>query len=410
MQGDIKGSMNKNFLQKKNRSYKTERGAASIFIVIFFALLIGVVTVSFVHIVDQDQQQALNNDLSQSAYDAAKAGVVDANRAIALCENKPEPDKSDCLAQFENKCDDLSNFSSEFGNLNLRKIGASEVGVGADGAKDSKLNQSYTCAKIQYETENIMLSVNNGKMHVLELNSDDQFNLINIKWFNSEDAGIDPATGFGTFPTYPELATDSAQWGGNATPPLLRLQLIRGEPGGGFNLSNLNNNSKTTFLYPSKTASGPEITSANLSFVTDESGKIKYQPQKVLCSNDRFKQAQLACEVLLFTSGNIAPGQKAYLVISPIYNKTTVSVQLQNTIALGTPTISLAKGYPTVDVTGRASDLFRRIKTTINLNGNPNTDIGGDDLPGYDSTKTLCKNFSIGRDYIAGNEALCSSD
>ena len=54
---------------------RKESGAASLFAVIFSAMLLTILAAGFVKLMLKDQQQAINNDLSQSAYDAALAGV-----------------------------------------------------------------------------------------------------------------------------------------------------------------------------------------------------------------------------------------------------------------------------------------------------------------------------------------------
>lgn len=394
--------MNKQHFKKNNKIHiNTQSGVASIFVVIFFALLLGVITVSFVRIVNQDQQQALNNDLSQSAYDAAKAGVVDANRAIAICNGHSGQAKTDCLAQFENKCSDLSSFGNSYG-LGLQKIGDTEVRVGS--ASDEKLNQSYTCAKIQYVTPSITLSLSNQKMRIIELKSDQPLNTIGIKWFNTKDAGTNPGTNI-AFPTpgFPKLATDSSSWGGQATPPLLRVQFLQSNADGKFDLTNLSNSAKTTFLYP---ISSSPLATDKVALMVDSRGGVKsLQPSRAQCTNAKFTSNQLACEAELIIPATV-PGQKAYLIIEPIYNAATVQVSASDSTS---GTTAQLQGYPTIDVTGRAGDLFRRIKTTIDANSSPNTSVGGDDAPGFDSTKTFCKNFSVGREYHASTVVQCNN-
>jgi len=63
-----------------------QSGAVSLFAVIFGAMLLTIVTIGFMRLMIMDQRQSSNNDLSQSAYDAALAGVEDAKRVVRAAQ------------------------------------------------------------------------------------------------------------------------------------------------------------------------------------------------------------------------------------------------------------------------------------------------------------------------------------
>src|SRR5699024_2023308 len=85
---------------------------------------------SFARLMIREQQRASDNDLSQSAYDAALAGVEDAKRALAVYDGSVDLEQCNGIAEV------LGGDSSD------------EVQVG-----DAEMNQAYTCVKVYTETE-----------------------------------------------------------------------------------------------------------------------------------------------------------------------------------------------------------------------------------------------------------------
>ena len=57
---------------------KTRKGATSMIVIIFFTLLAGILVLSFVSVMVANINESTNFNLSQSAYDAALAGIEDA--------------------------------------------------------------------------------------------------------------------------------------------------------------------------------------------------------------------------------------------------------------------------------------------------------------------------------------------
>lgn len=141
------------------RQFK-QQGLVSLFVVIFAALLMTVVTVGFIQLMIKDQQQATSSDLSQSAYDSAQAGVEDAKRLLLLdqaCRNGTAGPSVNCLAvasaltpqagESETSCDTLS----QAGIVN----GSSDETIIQQSAGDSAsdLDQAYTCVKVVVNTD-----------------------------------------------------------------------------------------------------------------------------------------------------------------------------------------------------------------------------------------------------------------
>ena len=151
-------------------NYKT--GAASFYIVAFSTLILMVVAASFASAIVAELERSSNDDLAQSAYDAAMAGVEDAKIAFAnyrACLTEGETGES--LSVLDNvSCEDIVYWvnhpngadgynACEMVGRVLGRIGkkddsdedASVVEV-KEGDSNNDMDQAYTCVKILTQT------------------------------------------------------------------------------------------------------------------------------------------------------------------------------------------------------------------------------------------------------------------
>lgn len=372
---------------------KGQSGAVSLFVVIFSALLMTIVTVSFVQLMIKDQRQATVSDLSQSAYDSAQAGVEDAKRLLLLdqsCRNNTAASTVNCIAianaltppsgQSETTCDTLSR-AGLVSATNGETIIAQSEG-------DARLDQAYTCVKIRVNTDDYKGSTEVNESDVVPLQGVDAFDTVELSWFSKEDLPSDttnPAIGFpntGTNVTLPPVGT---KWEFNH-PPLMRTQLMQlgeGSPLTEFdNQSGGKSNANTLFLYPSATG----LTEKD--FALDARRSPTTVPQQIAC-NTSFNDGEFACKATLRLPAPITGSsatRNAYLRLTGLYNGAHYKVVLKN----GSEVVKFNQVQPEVDSTGRANDMFRRVLARIELKGDfvyPEAAI--------DLTGNLCKNFVV---------------
>lgn len=382
-------------IQSRN-SHIRQQGAVSLFVVIFAALLMTIVTVSFVQFMLRDQQQATTNDLSQSANDSALAGVEDAKRLLLLdqsCRDGTAASGINCIAianalnpvagSNETTCNALVQ-AGLVGQTNDETIVQQSVGDNA-----GKLDQAYTCVKIAVNTADYKNDLDVNQSILVPITGVAAFDRVEVSWFSRSDVQNDTTSTTVGFPTTgPDVSLPrvGSRWQLNY-PPLLRTQLI--QTGSSFSLSDFDDsqpgnrsNANTLYLYPS--ATGVE----NKDFALDARRSPTNIPQQVRCSNS-FTAAEYVCKATILLpapiDGNVT-NRNAYLRLTALYNGAHFSVKLKN----GTSEVLFNRVQPQVDSTGRANDIFRRIKARIELSGDftyPEAAI--------DMTGDLCKNFTI---------------
>lgn len=376
--------------------HNRQSGAVSLFVVIFAALLMSVVTVGFVQLMLKDQQQSTANDLSQSAYDSAQAGVEDAKRLLLLkqsCDNNTAASTVSCGAvtsaltpapgQSETSCDTLAK-AGIVGETNGETIIQQSENDNA-----SKLDQAYTCVKIGVDTDDYKGTLGVNESDVIPLKGMSEFDTVELSWFSRADVSSqtnDPTIGFPSSGADVSLPPVGDKW--QVTyPALMRTQLI--QTGTSFKLSDFDDSqsggksdANTLFLYPS------EIGIANKDFALDARRNSSNAPQLAKC-NTSFVDGEYACTATIKLpkpiDGNAAQ-RDAFLRLSALYNGAHYSIKLKN----GSDPVKFDGVQPEVDSTGRANDLFRRVQARVELDGDFTYPEAAIDMEG-----NLCKNFTV---------------
>jgi Tfp pilus assembly protein PilX len=408
----------------KTISTNKQSGAVSLFVVIFFMLLATVVTVSFVRLMLTDQQQASDNDLSQSAYDSAQAGVEDAKRALLQY-------KSECLLTTTGSCATYSDrISSDVCNSALVGVAGTGLGGASSGpfkevmiqqssggtTSDDKLNQAYTCVTIDLATDDFVGTIQANQSQLVPLKSAGAFNRVKVEWFNKEDisaAGGSSSLNLSGIASNGNPLYAQGQWPLNR-PSLLRSQLIQ-VANTGFTLpsfdvvSDSRTNGATMFLYPTSQSGISEVNitqdDARRTDPADDPDPKTYAltPTSASCKPD-LSSGGYACSSVLVLPQPIGAGDDAnrvaFMRLTPLYNATHYRVTLfNNPVSDSSTPVQFKDVQPMVDSTGRANDLFRRVQSRVDLFDTtfPYPEAA------VDVTGSFCKDFAVtANQYIAG--------
>ncbi len=375
---------------------KSQTGAAAIFIVVFFAILITIIALSFLNIAMQDQQQATNNDLAQSAYDSADAGLEDATRALRWYRVNCPYNNPPITGQKDN-CDAYNDEFAAADRCNMAKLPpstlpgtqrvgtTSEVKISTNEATDKNLDQAYTCVTITTRTQNYQGVAKNGKSDTLiplRTVNNGEIDTVELKWFLNR--GQDSVT-----PDYPDPTElpKPDNWSSTA-PPIMRFQLIpvlRGD----ISITDVDADTKTAFLYPDKTLSAEEINLKNADI--GRSIEKVSAPNRAKCEATVEKD-KFACSARIINlpvaSRASAANTDYYLRLTALYNDADYQVRLFG--GGGTDLRLFDNVEPEVDSTGRANDVFRRVQSRVrdSIGSNPLND------GGFDITKGVCKEFT----------------
>ncbi len=374
-----------------------QKGAVSLFAVIFTTLLLTILTVSFIKLMVIDQQQSTDNDLSQSAYDSALAGVEDAKRVIRKCQ---EGDETACLA-LASATSDCRVIERAKGNDD---INYTETLVQSSVGSNEEYDQAYTCVNIEMDSSDYVFTTRGNRSEVVPLKAKGDFSKIEISWFPRDDASSSALPASVVSPGI-ELSKAS-DWPADK-PPLMRAQLI--SPNDKFQVDDLDSGfaRQTAFALPTGfVPSGESDTGVefNLSDPRRAAGGpdiglgLDNKPDAVVCSPDFGNYGGYSCRLTIkLGDDGISASRSAntFLRINTLYGSgSEVMVRL---LSSDDKPVRFDGVQPKVDSTGRANNLYRRVEARLRI---------GDDFayPDYsvDVKNSLCKDFA----YAEGDSGI----
>lgn len=359
-----------------NYRRKRETGAAALIVVMFSVLLLVTISVGFLRLVVQDQKRTNADELSRGAYDSAIAGVEDGKRVLQACVANGDTDA--CTAINDNKCDTVQKSHI----LSAADI-SGDVDLQSSSGSTGGYEQAYTCVKIQRNTDDYEGPLTQDVSQVIPLQTTGPFTQVVLSWFLNPGPGVSVDLGAGGNLPANTLWSPA----GTVRPPIMRAQLIQ------FNRSSFqledfdqNGGGHSLYLYPATAGADADIA---IDFGNDNrrnpssDGLLK----PVRCSTTL--SPRYVCSVKLslpLPVGATSPADRqAYLRLTSIYGDTTFSV--------APVTTQLQDVAPVIDSTGRAADVFRRIRARVQLVSPLESQITP--RATVDITKNFCKNISV---------------
>lgn len=424
--------------RKEYKMIKTKNGIASFYIIAFSTLILMVIVASFAALIVSEIEKSSNDDLSQSAYDSAMAGIEDAKLAyykyldsingvedLNTIIQQPNDDgnisKGEVVWYMLKSDDDYKELASTNPNLGpnfnrcdmVKKIlnrpndivETTEENTG----EGNNLQQEYTCVKINTTptsyvstlTSTQIIKVNttsNTNDTTASSNINNDINTIRIKWGRKNDVKTN------NFKDGKVTFSNEA-----SNPPTISVGII--QTAEEFKLSDFDSskdgqtNRGTVFLVPaddqtkatestdtySGTYTGTDnmITSDNIADSNNHS--TKNLPYLVYCNQENEYPCSAVLQLPRPVSNDGTRNKDTFMVvISNPYGQPELEYSLEfctdeNTCAspssstfteststeatLKQKAVSLSNMQISIDSTGRANDIYRRVEARLSLEG-----------------------------------------
>lgn len=416
---------------------KFKKGVASFYIVAFSTLILVIMVTSFSAIIISEVARTSNEDLSQSAYDSALAGIEDAKLVVydykACIEGRTTKPVNSALS-----CEEIKDIIEDEGEGDcdmVAKILGRNSGEGGEVliketiTGDNSLQQAYTCVKIKAVLDDIQIPISGGDggkvIQVKLANVDDyeKIKYMNIIWQSGSEAKFAQLTNNKVVFPSPDKSPE---------PPIIQVGLVQMATNfklSDFEKTNIDGNEfqtnrGTVLLVPTDdidkaTKSGAEnyIGAYNGSkneikakdVVTSNNQRSKNLPHVVYCSG-----GLCSAKIELPTPIDGVRNENFLVVINFPYEGSNDSGNVRigfddrdadyTVTAVGESGDTSTKEIPlkvqiSIDSTGRANDLYRRVEARL---GGPIDSVVSSnnaiELFGGKNTKALSKELKVTRE------------
>ncbi len=403
-------------MNKMNKKFR--KGAASFYIVAFATLVLVIVAASFAIVIISAISRTSNDDLSQSAYDAALAGVEDAKLAYAnykACIQKSATYQDALTGGNDVNCQDIVYFMNhpdcDMVAHMLGRIGKREKGevfvqeTKTSGGSSNNINEAYTCVMIKTSLSDYRASLSaNNTYQVVKVNLDggvraSDIETVRLSWYSNREGAIFNYTNF--LSTTQRVTFQSLKSVKVATPPTITASLI--QTANSFTLEQLNGKASgaqtdraTMYFVPTDSRSAA-MTSVSNNYTGAYNGNTnRISDVQIASTNDHMKDLpfvtfcdpnntsdEFACSVemkLPRPIGGDRSDETFMFVVSLPYGQPDTDFSLEFLCINGNPcstqtnpdgsssssNIAMLDGAQIViDSTGRANDLYRRVELRL---------------------------------------------
>lgn len=321
--------------------FTNQSGLVSIMVASVLMVVMALITLGFTRLVQNEQRQAIDNQLSRQAFYAAESG-------INIAASSPG------FPAFQNDCN-LSNF-----------------GNGVITAEDPDI--AVTCILINPTPDDLVFgndSITTNKSKVVPIKTNPRPASITFQWKDYNNSNVEnnctTNTDFDITANWDKIAP-------------LKLD-IYGIPEVNFNREGLLNTQFGVIFYPCQGATPTSVTYASAS---GDGAVGRIIP--VNCENP----GEYPCQVTI--TGVILDQQEFYARFSAIYSEVNVRITAVDTVG---DRLVFADAQAVVDSTGRANDVFQRLQARIPLYDNYNYPAGS-----IQTLNDVCKLYYVQQNNI----------